>query len=109
MRSSEEPPNAQCNQRGGIGLFFDELTYNIAYGTNQFRGIFLNLPIRVLGRSTNFVCHSLGLHFSVVSYAADALLHPTGDFSHRPFHAIFVHSIPLPSPLTLANRCVNYV
>ena len=65
MRSAEQPANAKCDHRGGVGLLFNELADNIADRAGQFRSVLLNLPIQVLGRSTDFVGQSFGLHFGV--------------------------------------------
>jgi hypothetical protein len=36
MHSAEQPANTECNESSRIGLFLNELSGNIADGTNQF-------------------------------------------------------------------------
>src|SRR4029077_9736587 len=92
MRSAEQPANAKCNQRGGVELLFNELADNIADRMGQFGSVLLNLPIQVLGRSTDFVGQSFGLHFGVACQAANTLLCFPCYFPGRPFQASFVHT-----------------
>jgi hypothetical protein len=66
MRSAEQPTNAQRNQCGRKGLFFNELSCHIADGTDQFRGVLLNLRQIVCRRTF----HAIFVH-SLVSYYLD--------------------------------------
>src|SRR6516225_3916892 len=66
MRPAEQPANTECNQSSGVGLFLNELSHHITDGTDQFRGVLLNL-CQILCRRT---FHAIFVH-SIISYDLD--------------------------------------